>query len=97
MKIVDVAPLLRRMYPKNGGKSELPPMEPWTPGDTLWYDYRDPWAENVPGALERLLSLRIPGGWVAPFNGRQEFIKDGTDRDADACLKQLRECGIAVP
>jgi hypothetical protein len=74
-------------------------LRPWTATDTLWYDYRDPWAEGEPGALERLLALRRPGGWQIPETRGHpgEFIADGTDSDADVTLKQLRGSGITCP
>jgi hypothetical protein len=67
-------------------------MRPWTPADTLWYDYRDPWAEGAPGALERLVALRRPGGWLVPaaHDHGETFIPDGSDRDADVAWQELQ-------
>lgn len=71
-------------------------LRPWGADDELWYGYRDPWAEGAPSALERALALRAPNGWNVPFNGRTVFIADGTDENADAFLRQLRENGVAI-
>lgn len=90
---VDVAKMLRAMYPPIGSdkKPVYPVTKPWTASDTLWYDYRDPFAEGVPGAREALAALRGEGGWNVPHEGRIVFIPDGTNKDADAALEDLND------
>lgn len=63
---------------------------PWTAVDELWYEYRDPLAEEVPGALARLQALRTDGGWNVPFAGGVIFIRDGESKDADLTLALMR-------
>jgi hypothetical protein len=64
-------------------------MRPWNAVDELWYEYRDPVAEGVPGARELLRSLRSGDGWNVPFRGGVVRIADGSDSCADEARGML--------